>query len=200
MFIYYTDPANTGSWVEASPSASSIEGAIVTGYINPVYNSLNVIYGIANTSYTQSNLALSVANNALPNTNNAVFDGSLRVTGTLYIGSNTVTISDNNITACSYFGDGSTMQGVTTHSMGTAMFTQANGSMSHANAAFVAANNAVSSALHSMYVDRDGNLIYDITNKANTTNINIKTYAVNILAANINMFTITGDQLTANVL
>ena len=69
-----------------------------------------------------------------------------------------------------------------------------------ANAAYTAANNAVSSALHSMYVDYDGNLIYNITNKANTTNINIKTYAVNILAANINMFTITGDQLTANVL
>ena len=46
LFIYYTDPANTGSWVEASPSAATIEAAIITGYINPVYNASNAAYKI----------------------------------------------------------------------------------------------------------------------------------------------------------
>mgnify|MGYP003333773095 CR=1 FL=1 len=86
LFIYYTDPANTGSWIEASPSAATIEAAIITGYINPVYNTANAAFTAANNvgpqiapAFNTANAAFAAANNITPqiapsyNTANAAF-------------------------------------------------------------------------------------------------------------------------------
>lgn len=58
----------------------------------PDGNRVNTIFIIANSAYDK-------ANAALPNVSNAVFQGNLRVTGTLSIGSNTVTISDTSLSS-----------------------------------------------------------------------------------------------------
>ena len=94
LYVYYTDPANTSSWIETSPSASSIEAALITGYVNPVYNAanaayaqvntnattLNAAYAQANTNATTLNSAFAKANTALQNTS-GTFAGNLTFTG-----------------------------------------------------------------------------------------------------------------------
>jgi hypothetical protein len=57
MFVYYTDPSNTSAWVETSPSVSAIEGAIVTGYINPVYDVANAAFDATNNKVKISSTA-----------------------------------------------------------------------------------------------------------------------------------------------
>ncbi|NDB60879.1 hypothetical protein EB001_20905, partial [bacterium] len=59
MFVYYRDPANTSTWVETSPSASAIEGAIVTGYINPVFDVANAAFNATNNKVQISSSAPS---------------------------------------------------------------------------------------------------------------------------------------------
>ena len=66
LFIYYTDPANTGSWIEASPSAATIEAAIITGYINPVYNASNAAFTATNAAFGVANASFAAANNVGP--------------------------------------------------------------------------------------------------------------------------------------
>ena len=92
LFVYYTDPANTSAWIETSPSASSIEASIITGYINPIYNTVNASYSFANSAYasinsnwTVTNAVYVKANTALQNTS-GVLSGSLYVTGNLASG------------------------------------------------------------------------------------------------------------------
>ena len=112
MYIYYTD-ANSSQWVEASPSAATIDGSIITGYINPVYdianaafnhsnityNATNSVFGVANAAFNSANnvapqvapafntanAAFAKANSALANTTGTVFDGNLRVSGTVSV-------------------------------------------------------------------------------------------------------------------
>ena len=85
LFIYYTDPANTSSWVETSPSASAIEGSIITGYINPVYDTMNVAFGVANNAYGKANAALANAT--------TTYFGTLTFAGNV-----TFTAANNNFT------------------------------------------------------------------------------------------------------
>lgn len=67
-------------------------GANAIGTITASYNTANIAFSTANASFAK-------ANAALPNTTNAVFQGNLRVTGVLSIGTNTVTISDTSISS-----------------------------------------------------------------------------------------------------
>jgi hypothetical protein len=106
MFIYYTDPANTSAWIETSPSASVIEGAIITGYINPISDTTNAAFGIANGAYSTGNNAYAsvnsnwsvtnaiygIANTALQNTT-TTYSGSLTIFGNL-----SFTSANNNLT------------------------------------------------------------------------------------------------------
>lgn len=87
LYVYYTDPANTSLWVETSPSASSIEGAIVTGYINPVYNTSNAAFSSANSTYasvnsnwTVTNTIYSIANSVYSIANSAYANSNTKVT------------------------------------------------------------------------------------------------------------------------
>ena len=92
LFIYYTDPANTGSWVEASPSAATIEAAIITGYINPVYNASNAAFTATNVAFTATNVAFTATNVAFTATNvafgvaNAAFAAANNITPQIEIG------------------------------------------------------------------------------------------------------------------
>jgi hypothetical protein len=78
LFIYYTDPANTSSWVETNPSSSVIEAAIITGYINPVSNTANAAYAVANAGYSFANTRL--ANSTATYSGNLTIDGNLSFT------------------------------------------------------------------------------------------------------------------------
>jgi hypothetical protein len=85
----------------------------------------------ANAAFYTANAAFGVANAALPNVSNTVFEGNLRITGTLSIGTNTVVITDNSISAQSIIVAGSPIpSGVTS-----------NLAFDTANAAFASANN-----------------------------------------------------------
>ena len=92
LFIYYTDPANTSQWVETSPSVSSIESSIVTGYVNPAYNTANVAFNTANASYNTANAAYANANSKLANST-TTYSGTLTIDGNL-----TFTTGNNNLT------------------------------------------------------------------------------------------------------
>ena len=106
LFIYYTDPANTGSWVETSPSVSSIESSIITGYINPAYNTANAAfntanasYNTANASYNTANASYNTANAAYANANSKLANSTTTYSGTLTVDGNvTFTTGNNNLT------------------------------------------------------------------------------------------------------
>ena len=93
LYIYYAD-SNSSQWVEASPSSPTIEGSVITGYINPVYDIANAAFIVANSAYaaqnadyTSSNAAYTVANAAFGKANTALqnttgtFAGDLTATG-----------------------------------------------------------------------------------------------------------------------
>lgn len=87
-------------------------------------------FGQANTGRDHANVAFAKANAALPNTDGVTFSGNLRVTGTLTIGSNSVVISNNTVSA--------EMIDV----CGVNVFSTMIGAFSHANASFGQANSA----------------------------------------------------------
>ena len=97
LFIYYTDPANTGSWVEASPSAATIEAAIITGYINPVYNTVNAAYTSSNSDYVVSNSAFATVNAAYTFANSAYasINSNWSVTNAIYSVANSAYANSN---------------------------------------------------------------------------------------------------------
>lgn len=88
LFIYYTDSGNTSSWIEASPASPTIDGSIITGYINPIYN-------LTNASFTVANAAFGAANNVAPqvtpafNTANAAYTQA----NSAYVAANTAASS-----------------------------------------------------------------------------------------------------------
>lgn len=112
LYIYYTD-ANSSQWVEASPSGSSIDGTVIAGYINPVFDIANAAFGVANGAFASANnvapqvapsyntanaafgfangvstnttAAFAKANAALANATGTVFSGNLRVSGTVSV-------------------------------------------------------------------------------------------------------------------
>jgi hypothetical protein len=98
LFVYYTDPANTSSWIETSPSASAIEGSIITGYINPVFNTVNAAYTSSNSDYVVSNAAFSLANTALQNTNITIA-GNVKISNTKSISVPIWYENETNVTA-----------------------------------------------------------------------------------------------------
>ena len=67
LFVYYTDPANTSLWVETSPSAATIEGAIITSYINPLSDITNAAFTTANAAFNAANVKVQVSNTAPTN-------------------------------------------------------------------------------------------------------------------------------------
>ena len=105
LFIYYTDPANTSSWIEASPSASSIEGALVTGYINPIYTIANNAYLAANNASNAGNnigVVYNTANAAFAKANSALANGTAVVAGSLSLSS---AYNNGNLYAANGAGD-----------------------------------------------------------------------------------------------
>ena len=99
LFVYYTDPANTSSWIETSPSASAIEGAIITGYINPVFNTVNAAYTFANSAYASINSNWTVTNTVygVANAAYAASNSNWTVTNTVYGVANTA-LQNTNVT------------------------------------------------------------------------------------------------------
>jgi microcystin-dependent protein len=112
-------------------------------HANAVYESSNSNWTVQNALYTVANASFAVANAALPNVSNAVFDGNLRVTGNLQIGSNTITITNNHIIANDYFrmNTGGHMVAVTDGNIVNAVFDLVNVSFNTANASYASANN-----------------------------------------------------------
>ena len=137
------------------------------GSANNVGPQIAPTYNTANAAFIHANSAFNVANNALPNTSNAVFNGNLRVTGTLQIGTNTVTITDESIVAQSIIVGGSSIpSGVTS-----------NLAFDTANAAFASANNVAPQVTPAF---NTANAAYGLSNTTNTFAYGV---AVNAAAA-----------------
>ena len=128
-FVYYDD-GDSKQWVETVPATGFFDSSTVAGYANAatqIY--LSPVYNTANAAYSK-------ANAALPNVSNAVFDGNLRVTGVLSIGSNTITITDNHIIASDYY-----RMNTDGHMVAVVDGNKVNAIYTVANAAFASANN-----------------------------------------------------------
>ena len=112
-------------------------------FSNSAYASINSNWTVQNALYTVANASFAVANAALPNVSNAVFNGNLRVTGNLQIGSNTITITNNHIIANDYFrmNTGGHMVAVTDGNLVNAVYALVNVSFNTANASYASANN-----------------------------------------------------------
>lgn len=205
----YVDPTSGSKYVYVAASTKwmSIQHTgVITAYgfdkansaflhANAAFDSANNVgpqiaptYNTANAAFIHANSAFNVANNALPNTSNAVFNGNLRVTGTLLIGTNTVTITDESIIAQSIIVGGSPIpSGVTS-----------NLAFDTANAAFNSANN-VGPQIAPTY--NTANAAYTTANDAYTSSNSANSYAdatyVKLTAPNQ---TITGDlAITGNL-
>ena len=100
------------------------------------------------TVFDTANASFAVANAALPNVSNAVFNGNLRVTGILQIGSNTITITNNHIIANDYFrmNTGGHMVAVTDGNLVNAVYALVNVSFNTANASYASANSPAARA------------------------------------------------------
>ena len=128
-FVYYDD-GDSKQWVETVPATGFFDSSTVAGYANAatqIY--LTPVYNTANAAYSK-------ANAALPNVSNAVFDGNLRVTGVLSIGSNTITITDKHIVANDYY-----RMNTSGHMVAVVDGNKVNAIYTVANAAFDSANN-----------------------------------------------------------
>lgn len=112
-------------------------------FSNSAYASINSNWTVQNALYTVANASFAVANAALPNVSNAVFEGNLRVTGVLQVGSNTITITNNHIIANDYYrmNTGGHMVAVTDGNIVNAVFDLVNVSFNTANASYASANN-----------------------------------------------------------
>jgi hypothetical protein len=97
-----SSPVDKQVYVYASTGAQYVYDAANTRWTTNTFIS-NVVSGYYGSAYDTANAAFDTANNALPNVSNAVFNGNLRVTGNLLIGTNTVTIRDNHIISAEYF-------------------------------------------------------------------------------------------------
>ncbi len=133
---YIYDAANT-RW-----TTNTFVSNVVSAFYGSVYDSANAAYLASNASYLLANLAFDTANNALPNVSNAVFNGNLRVTGNLLIGTNTVTIRDNHIISAEYF-----RMNTANHMVVIPDGNRVNALHTLANSAFDTANNIASGSL-----------------------------------------------------
>ena len=141
-------------------------------FSNSAYASINSNWTVQNALYTVANASFAVANAALPNVSNAVFEGNLRVTGVLQVGSNTITITNNHIIANDYFrvNTGGHRVAVTDGNIVNAVFDLVNVSFNTANASYASANN-VGPQIAPTY--NTANAAFDVANsgfaKANTS-------------------------------
>lgn len=74
LFIYYTD-GDSNQWVEAAPTISGFDPAIIATYIAPSYNTANLSYTTANIAYTTSQLAYVQANSSFAAANTKATTG-----------------------------------------------------------------------------------------------------------------------------
>jgi len=185
----FVDPTSGSKYiyVAATTKWQSIQhvGVIVAyGFdkANAAFITANAAYGAANNvgpqlapAFNTANAAFAVANSALPNVSNTVFEGNLRITGTLSIGTNTVVITDNSISAQSIIVAGSPIpSGVTSNlafDTANAAFASANNvapqiapAFNTANAAFASANNVAPQVTPAFLT---ANLAFAAANSAN---------------------------------
>jgi hypothetical protein len=102
---------------------------------NAAFNAQNADFTLSNASYDVANAAFGKANSALANTSNVVFAGDLRVTGNVFVGTSTVTITNNSVTATSITATNLVVNGSSVPSGAVS-----NLAFDTANAAFGAAN------------------------------------------------------------
>jgi hypothetical protein len=149
------DVANSGYGIAnvAYNTTNTAFGVANSGYgiANAAYSATNSVFGVANAAFNSANnvapqvapafntanAAFNKANNALANTSNVVFAGDLRVTGNVFVGTSTVTITNNSVTATSITATNLVVNGSAVPSGATA-----NLAFDTANAAFGVANNA----------------------------------------------------------
>jgi hypothetical protein len=143
-------------------------------------NAGNIIPGFiqANTARDHANAAYAKANAALANTDGVTFSGNLRITGTLTIGTNSVTIDGNTVNASAI-----TVDGINIAPTLAEAYNQANTARDHANAAYNQANTAISVGTSAF---NQTNTVFNRTNTAiNTANLAFD--KANAAAANINV-------------
>jgi hypothetical protein len=109
---------------------------------NAAFNAQNAEFTLSNASYDVANAAFNKANNALANTSNVVFAGDLRVTGNVFVGTSTVTITNNSITATSVTVTDLVVNGsaVPSGAVSNLSFDTANAAFGIANAGYAATN------------------------------------------------------------
>ena len=109
---------------------------------NAAFNAQNAEFTLSNASYDVANAAFAKANNALANTSNVVFAGDLRVTGNVFVGTSTVTITNNSITATSVTVTDLVVNGsaVPSGAVSNLAFDTANAAYGIANAGYAATN------------------------------------------------------------
>jgi len=132
-------------YVDATSGSKYIWEAATSKWKSIQHAGVVIAYGFdkANAAYLTANAAYDTANAALPNVSNAVFNGNLRVTGNLQIGTNTVTIRDNHVISAEYYrmNTDNHMVVVPDGNRVNALFTLANISFDTANSAYASANN-----------------------------------------------------------
>jgi hypothetical protein len=157
----FVDPT-TGSkyiWEAATTKWKSIQHVgVVTSYG----------FDKANSAFIHANAAYDTANAALPNVSNAVFNGNLRVTGNLQIGTNTVTIRDNHVISAEYYrmNTDSHMVAIPDGNRVNTLYILANSAYDHANTKFASAGGTISGP-----VEISGSVVIDsdLTVHGNTT-------------------------------
>lgn len=189
----YVDPTSGSKYVYVAAS---------TKWMSIQHIPVTTAFGFdkANSAYLTANAAYDVANNALPNVSNAVFAGNLRITGNLQIGTNTVTITDNQIISAEYYrmNTSNHMVVIPDGNRVNTLFTLVNVSFDTANASYTSANN-VGPQIAPTY--NTANAAYTTANDAYTYSNSANSYAnstyVKLTAPNQ---TITGDlAITGNL-
>lgn len=92
LFIYYTD-GDSDQWVEASPSSSSIDVALIQSYTNVASDLAKLAFNQANTAFTSSNTKLSNSTVTLAGSLTTI--GSLTTTGSINSSSSITDIKGN---------------------------------------------------------------------------------------------------------
>lgn len=184
-FVYYDD-ADSKQWVETVPATGSFDSSTVAEYANAAAQFyLSPIY-------INSNAAFDKANAALPNVSNSVFNGNLRVTGTLLVGTNTVTIKEDHIISAEYF-----RMNTANHMVVIPDSNRVNTIFTVANAAFDSANN-VSPQIAPSY--NTANAAFDSSNTLfSIANTNFATVTMSVTSLSDSSGTISWDAATSRM-
>ena len=190
---YVYDAANT-RWTTntfVSNVVSAFYGSVYDS-ANAAYNASNVSFNASNLAFTHANAAFATANAALPNVSNSVFNGNLRVTGTLLVGTNTVTIKEDHIISAEYF-----RMNTANHMVVIPDGNRVNALFTLANSAYDSANSIASGSITVNNISLSGNINPGTVNVLSQTLTDGATINWNVALGTVATVTLGGNRTMA---